>query len=98
MPDDELWSRFAAEPGAAYPFGFDPEVRIYVDPDIYEEEWLLLRLVLPTETVQVRGVGPPKVFTQVANPVEEVITFNLTMPRVPRDCFREWRALPVLSC
>lgn len=76
LSDEELWSRFAAEPGAAYPFGFDDDVRIYVDPEIYREEWLLLSLVLPTETVQIRGEDIRKVFAHVANPVEEVTTFN----------------------
>ncbi|MBA2469798.1 MAG: hypothetical protein H0V37_10375 [Chloroflexia bacterium] len=76
MTDEELWSRFAAEPGAAYPFGFDENVRTYVDPDLYGEEWLLLSLVLPTETVQIRGGDIRKVFAHVANPVEEVTTFN----------------------
>ncbi len=76
LTDDELWSRFAAKPGAAYPFGFDASVRIYVDPEIYSEEWLLLSLVLPTETVQVRGGDLRRVFANVANPVEEVTTFN----------------------
>lgn len=28
---EELQERFAAEPGAAYPFGFDADVRIYID-------------------------------------------------------------------
>ncbi len=76
LGDEELWTRFAAEPGAAYPFGFDERVRIYVDPAIYDEEWLLLSLVLPTETVQIRGSDIHKVFSHVANPVEEVTTFN----------------------
>lgn len=76
LGDEDLWSRFAAEPGAAYPFGFDADVRIYVDPVIYDEEWLLLSLVLPTETVQIRGSDIRKVFAHVSNPVEEVTTFN----------------------
>lgn len=80
LPDDELWARFAAAPGAAYPFGFNGDIRIYVDPDIYEEEWLLLSLVLPTETVQIRGDDLRKVFAKVANPVEEVTTFNAAAP------------------
>lgn len=77
LGDEELWSRFAAEPGAAYPFGFDDGVRIYVDPDIYAEDWLLLSLVLPTETVQIRGADIRKVFAYVANAVEDVTTFNV---------------------
>lgn len=76
--DAELWERFAAEPGAAYPFGFDADIPIYVDPAIYDEEWLLLSLVLPTETVQILSEDLRKVFAHVANPVEEVTTFNQT--------------------
>jgi hypothetical protein len=71
-----MWERFAAEPGAAYPFGFDETIPIYVDPAVYDEEWLLLSLVLPTETVQIRGADIRKVFASVANPVEEVTSFN----------------------
>jgi Ala-tRNA(Pro) deacylase len=76
MGAEALWEQFAAEPGAAYPFGFGPEVAIYVDPAVYQQEWVLMSLVLPTETVQVRGEDLRKVFDHVANPVEEVTTFN----------------------
>ncbi len=76
LGDEELWSRFAAAPGAASPFGFDVDVRTYVDPAIYDEEWVLLSLVLPTETVQIRGQDIRKVFAHVPNLVEEVTTFN----------------------
>ena len=74
--DEELGERFAAEPGAAYPFGFADDVAIYVDPAIYAEEWLLLSLVLPTETVQIRGEDIRKIFDSVPNTVEEVTMFN----------------------
>jgi Ala-tRNA(Pro) deacylase len=73
---EELAERFAAEPGAAYPFGFDADVRIYVDPAVYAEEWVLMSAVLPTETIQVRGQDLRAVFAQVPNRVEEVTTFN----------------------
>lgn len=76
MGAEELWERFAAEPGAAYPFGFDAEVDIFVDPAVYSEDWVLLSLVLPTETVQVRGADMEKVFAQVPNAVEVVTTWN----------------------
>ena len=74
--NEEMWERFAAEPGAAYPFGFADDVPIYVDPAIYAEEWLLMSLVLPTETVQIRGEDIRKVFASIPNTVEEVTTFN----------------------
>ncbi len=83
LGDEELWFRFAAEPGAAYPFGFNANVRIYVDPAIYDEEWLLLSLVLPSETVQIRGSDIRKIFARVANPVEEVTTFNAAAASSP---------------
>jgi Ala-tRNA(Pro) deacylase len=73
---EELAERFAAEPGAAYPFGFDQDVRIFVDPAVYGEEWVLMSAVLPTETIQVRGDDLRRVFAQVPNAVEEVSTFN----------------------
>jgi Ala-tRNA(Pro) deacylase len=74
--DEELMARFAAEPGAAYPFGFDEDVPIYVDPAVFNEEWLLLSAVLPTETLLIRGEDLRKVITHVPNRVEEVTTFN----------------------
>lgn len=73
---EELWERFAAEPGAAYPFGFDSTVGIYVDPVVFDEDWLLMSLVLPTETLQLRGGDFRKVLASVPNKVEEVTTFN----------------------
>lgn len=76
MGAEALWAQFAAEPGAAYPFGFDPSIPVYVDPAVYEQEWVLMSLVLPTETVQVRGEDVRKVFDHIANPVQEVTTFN----------------------
>ena len=76
VSDAELWEHFAAEAGAAYPFGFDERFPIYVDPAVYHEEWLLLSLVLATETVQVRGEDLRRVLDIVANQVEEVTTFN----------------------
>jgi Ala-tRNA(Pro) deacylase len=81
--DAELWDHFAAEAGAAYPFGFDQRFPIYVDPAIYGEEWLLLSLVLSTETVQVRGADMGRVFEIVANPVEAVTTFNQAPAATP---------------
>jgi Ala-tRNA(Pro) deacylase len=76
MGAEALWEQFAAEPGAAYPFGFDPGITIFVDPAVYKQEWVLMSLVLPTETVQVRGEDVRKVFDHIPNPVEEVTTFN----------------------
>ncbi len=83
VSDAELWDHFVAEAGAAYPFGFDDRYPIYVDPAIYNEEWLLLSLVLATETVQVRGTDLRRVFEIVANPVEEVTTFNQAPAATP---------------
>jgi Ala-tRNA(Pro) deacylase len=83
--DEELMARFAAEPGAAYPFGFGEDVPIYVDPAVYREEWLLLSAVLPTETLQVRGEDLRKVFNHVPNQVEEVTTFNQRAQEEPAE-------------
>ena len=38
---EELKEYFGAEPGCAYPFGFDEKIKIFVDPNIYDEEWFL---------------------------------------------------------
>ena len=57
-------------------FGFDEGVLIYADPDVFREEWVLMSLVLPTETCQIRGEDLVKVFAQVGNPFELVTDFN----------------------
>ncbi|HET7037345.1 MAG TPA: YbaK/EbsC family protein, partial [Thermomicrobiaceae bacterium] len=69
---EELREGFAAEPGAAYPFGFAAEVPIAVDPAIYDEEWLLFSAALPTVTVQIRGRDLRRVFAALANRVSEL--------------------------
>lgn len=72
---EELKENFGAEPGCAYPFGFESEYDIYVDPTIFEEEWLLFSPVLPTKTVQAKGEGLKKVFDNLENKVSEVRNF-----------------------
>lgn len=72
---EELEEHFGAKPGCAYPFGFDSKFRIYVDPQIYEQEWLLFSPVLSTKTVQAKGSDLKKVFDSLENKVEEA---NLT--------------------
>ncbi|OGY81390.1 MAG: hypothetical protein A3F54_01915 [Candidatus Kerfeldbacteria bacterium RIFCSPHIGHO2_12_FULL_48_17] len=74
---EELKEYFGAQPGCAYPFGFADHYDIYVDPGIYEQEWLLFSPLLPTKTVQVRGVDLKKVFAALENNVQEVTDFNL---------------------
>lgn len=73
---DELKEYFAAEPGCAYPFGFGDNVEIYVDPQIFEQEWLLFSPVLPTRTIQAKGADLKKVFETVPNKVTQVTNFN----------------------
>ena len=73
---DELRSAFGAEPGNAYPFGFGADVRVFVDPGVYGQDWLLFSPAFPTATVQVRGRDLPRVFRSLPNPTEEVTTFN----------------------
>ncbi|TAK96389.1 YbaK/EbsC family protein [Patescibacteria group bacterium] len=73
---EELAEYFDAKPGCAYPFGFDTQYDIYVDPRIYEQEWLLFSPVVPTKTVQARGVDLKKVFDSLENKVQEVENFN----------------------
>ncbi|MFA5792398.1 MAG: YbaK/EbsC family protein [Candidatus Gracilibacteria bacterium] len=73
---EELLEHFGAKPGCAYPFGFDTKFNIFVDPKIFNEEWLLFSPVLPTKTVQAKGSDLKKVFTSLSNKVEEVTDFN----------------------
>lgn len=73
---EELNKYFGAKPGCAYPFGFDTQYDIYVDPKIYEQEWMLFSPVVPTKTIQVRGVDLKKVFSSLENKVQEVTNFN----------------------
>ena len=73
---EQLKEYFGAEPGCAYPFGFDESISIYVDPQIYDQEWLLFSPVLPTRTVQARGKDLQKIFKNIKNKVVEVTNFN----------------------
>jgi Ala-tRNA(Pro) deacylase len=73
--DAELEEYFGAEPGNAYPFGFGEDIRIMVDPDIYQQEWLLFSPCRPNATVQVRARDLENVFTSLPNQVE-VISMN----------------------
>lgn len=73
---EELKEYFGAEPGCAYPFGFADNIAIYVDPQIYEQEWLLFSPVLPSRTVQAKGVDLKKVFNNLSNKISEVSNFN----------------------
>jgi len=73
---EELSEYFGAKPGCAYPFGFDAKYDIYVDPEIYKQEWLLFSPVIPTKTVQARGADLKKIFDSLENKIEEVMDFN----------------------
>jgi len=80
LKDDELRERMGAEPGNAFPFGFEEAIPIYVDPDVYDEEWLLLSPAIPTETIQMRGADLKRIFARIPNQVTEVTTFNQPQP------------------
>lgn len=73
---EELRSYFGTEPGCAYPFGFSKDVDIFVDPTIYQQEWLLFSPALSTKTVQAKGEDLKKVFDQLPNKITEVTNFN----------------------
>ncbi|MFA6549810.1 MAG: YbaK/EbsC family protein [Candidatus Gracilibacteria bacterium] len=73
---EELNEYFGAKPGCAYPFGFDSQYRIFVDPEIYKQEWMLFSPVVPTKTVQAKGADLKKVFDSLENKVQEVSNFN----------------------
>jgi len=73
---EELEEHFGAKPGCAYPFGFDKQYDIYVDPAIYEQGWMLFSRVVPTKTVQAKGADLHRVFDSLENSVMTVTTFN----------------------
>lgn len=73
---EELKEYFGAEPGCAYPFGFEKNVDIFVDPEIYKKDWFLFSPLFPTKTIQVKGAHLKKVFNNLGNKIKE-ISFNL---------------------
>lgn len=73
---EELNIYFGAKPGCAYPFGFDSKYNIYIDPQVYEQEWMLFSPVVATKTVQAKGFDLKKVFDSLENKVQEVTNFN----------------------
>ncbi len=73
---EELNEYFGAKPGCAYPFGFDTSYDIYVDPKIYEQEWMLFSPVVPTKTIQAKGSDLKNLFNSLDNKVQEVSNFN----------------------
>ena len=60
---EELKKYFGAEPGCAYPFGFN-------------ESFDLFSPLYPTKTIQVKGLDLKKVFENSGNNIEQ-ISFNL---------------------
>lgn len=80
LTDAELAEKFGAEPGNAFPFGFGLEIPIYVDPEVFTHEWILISPAIPTVTIQMRGMDLRKVYAGLENPIEEVTTFNQPMP------------------
>jgi len=73
---EELKDYFGAEPGCAYPFGFSESIDIYVDLNIYKQEWFLFSPIYPNKTVQVKGSDLEKVFLSLKNKVTLVTNFN----------------------
>src|SRR3989338_3324427 len=73
---EELKKYFGAEPGCAYPFGFNESFDIFIDPGIYNVEWFLFSPLYPTKTIQVKGLDLKKVFENSGNNIEQ-ISFNL---------------------
>ncbi len=82
LTDEELAEKMGAEPGSAFPFGFGSEIPIYVDPEVYTHEWILISPAIPTETIQMRGSDLEKIYAGLENRIEEVTTFNQPMPVV----------------
>lgn len=73
---DELREHFDAEPGCAYPFGYDKSVPLFIDPIIFEQEWALFSPGMTTRTIQVKGSDLKKVFELVENSVQYTDAFN----------------------
>lgn len=74
---EELMANFGAEPGCAYPFGFDPKYNIFIDPVIYEQEWFLFSPLFSNQTVQVTGNSLKTIFQNLPNSVTETKDFNI---------------------
>jgi Ala-tRNA(Pro) deacylase len=72
VTDEELRTHFGAEPGTAYPLGFDAGIPVCVDPEVFGQEWLLFSPAVPTETVQVRGEDLRAAFALLGNPLQEI--------------------------
>jgi hypothetical protein len=73
---EELHEYFGAKPGCAYPFGFDSQYDIYIDPKVYDQEWVLFSPALASQTVQAKGQDLKALFDSLKNQVEEVTDFN----------------------
>lgn len=74
---EELMDNFGAQPGCAYPFGFDSKFKIYIDPAIYDQKWFLFSPLFPDKTIQVTGNSLKTVFQKLSNPVTETKDFNI---------------------
>ena len=68
---EELKEYFGAEPGCAYPFGFDEGIKIECRNTVYFPEWFLISPLFPTKTIQVKGKDLRNIFSNVGNATEE---------------------------
>lgn len=73
---EELREEFGAEPGNAYPFGFDPSVQVLVDPAVFEQEWILFSSPGSQTTLQVRGADLRPVYDDLPNQIEITAALN----------------------
>ncbi|MCX6733716.1 MAG: hypothetical protein NTX63_02790 [Candidatus Peregrinibacteria bacterium] len=74
---EELLEHFGAEPGCAYPFGFDAVYDLFVDPAVFKQEWFLFSPLFSTKTVQAQGSDLQKLFHGLPNKVMEVMDWNV---------------------
>ena len=74
---EELFEHFGAEPGCAYPFGFDSQYDLYVDTGVFDQEWILFSPLFSTKTVQARGGDLKKLFENIPGKVTEVADWNV---------------------
>lgn len=73
---EALEENFKIKPGCMYPFGFDAQYDIYMNPNVYNEEWVLFSPALPTRTIQMKGEDFQKVFAFLKNNIFEPNDFS----------------------
>lgn len=74
---EELFENFGAEPGCAYPFGFDEQYDLYVDTAVFDQEWFLFSPLFSTKTVQAKGADLKRIYENIPGKFTEVSDWNV---------------------